>query len=131
MLIIIDVTFFIYNCLPEGGRILLYPVLQISKYVPPTFVFTVNPIGLIVAAAQVTAMSFGYIHYRMTGTRANVNRELIRLISAVVIIAAVFTFDLYSAWPFDVVASSFAVCWCVVRLAKRIAMIQVKKYWIG
>ena len=116
-LILLRSLFYAYNRVRMAGRIALYPVLQVMKYLPFFFLFPSTLAGAILAFCQVTTMSLIYLVYRQTGHRRIFDKEQFR--------TGLFAFALCfmaTASTVEGLGGRFALglmsVWCLVRLAK-------------
>ena len=116
-LVLLRIAFFAYNRIRPTGRIALYPVLQMFKYLPLFLLFPATLAGALLAFCQVTTMSLIYLIYRKTGHRHVFDKEQFR--------TALFALGLCfmaAAGTISALGGRFALglmaAWCLVRLAK-------------
>ena len=116
-LVLLRVIFFAYNRMRPAARIVIYPVLQIFKYLPIFVLFTATPAGALLAFCQVTTMSLIYLIYRRTGHRQIFDKEQFRTVLFVVALGFLAT----AASPASLggfLALGLLGAWCLFRLAK-------------
>lgn len=125
ILAIIRLVFFFYNSISVSARIYVYPFLQILKYGAVLVVFTPTIAGVTLVLAQVLTMYMIYVVYRLNGDRQATQREQVRLIIFVLVIAAFIAHRSY-----DLSAETFslfmATAWLIFRIA-RTALVKVYK----
>ena len=116
-LILLRVVFFAYNRVRPDGRVVLYPVLQMFKYLPLFLLFPATPAGAVLAFCQAATMSLIYLIYRKTGQRSLFDKEQFRtglFALALCFMATANTLiSLGGRFALGVLAA-----WCLVRLAK-------------
>ncbi len=83
-LVVIRLSFRVYNGVQPGARVWLYPVLQTWKYLPVALLVPVHPVGLVFVWAYVVSRWFPYWIYRAGGTRTAFPELFLRTLLLVV-----------------------------------------------
>ncbi len=78
-LLVVRLTFRVYNYSQRPVRILLYPVLQIFRLAGPVIFFPLNTLGICLISAQATSRWVWYLVYRTGGDRKAVPHHVVRL----------------------------------------------------
>jgi hypothetical protein len=116
-LILLRVIFFAYNRVRPAGRIVIYPMLQMFKYLPLFILFPATPAGAVLAFCQAATMSLIYLIYRQTGERRVFDKEQFRT----ALFALALCFMATASTP-AALGGRFALglmaAWCLIRLAK-------------
>jgi len=116
-LILLRVVFFAYNRTRPAGRIAIYPVLQMFKYLPLFLLFPATPAGAILAFCQVATISLIYLIYRQTGERRVFDKEQLRT----GLFALALCFMATVGTPASLggrFALSLMAAWCLMRVGK-------------
>jgi hypothetical protein len=116
-LILLRVVFFAYNRVRPAGRVAIYPVLQMFKYLPLFLLFPATPAGALLAFCQAATMSIIYLIYRRTGQRSVFDKEQFR--TGLFVLALCF---MATASTLASLGGHFALgllaAWCLIRVAK-------------
>lgn len=118
ILVSVRLLFFVYNRLRVGERTVLYPLLQVSKFLGPFLILAPLPVGGLLALSQVLTMSAVYLVYRSGGAPDRINKDGLRWILLLVfglLLEVAGLLDLATASP---LACSLALAWATLRLAK-------------
>ncbi len=83
-LVLLRLLFMAYNRSPLHQRVVLYPFLQLMKYVPVLALVHATAFGAVLVACQVATMWVTYLIYRLGGDKAQFLREEFRTILFVV-----------------------------------------------
>jgi hypothetical protein len=125
-LVLLRAVFYAYNRVRLAGRILIYPVLQIFKYLPLFLLFPATPAGALLAFCQTAMMCLIYLIYRKTGERRVFDKEQFRtglFALALCFMATVKTLpSLGGGFALALIAA-----WCVIRLAKAPILLFVRR----
>jgi hypothetical protein len=116
-LVMLRVVFFIYNQQETRSRILIYPVLQLMKYLPVFLLIHPTVLGVILATSQVAMMSVVYTAYRLGGDTKPLNKEAFRTILWVIgacLLATIGRFSIIGS----LLPVSLMLLWCLARLGK-------------
>ena len=116
-LILLRVVFFAYNRVRLAGRVVIYPLLQMFKYLPLFLLFPATPAGALLAFCQVAMMCLIYLIYRKTGQRSLFDKEQFRtglFVLALCFAATASSFAALGGW----FALAVIAAWCVMRVAK-------------
>ena len=116
-LLLLRVLFFIYNRKSPRARIVIYPILQVLKFLPILMIFRPTPLGALLVLCQVTTMWVIYLLYRQSGNRHAIDKEAFR--TALFIAGACF---LLTSQPLSDAGGLFALAaialWSLARLSK-------------
>jgi hypothetical protein len=117
VLVLIRVTFYVYNRLQPKFRIFLYLVLQIEKSILILLLLVPTLPGIMLVASHVIAMWIIYILYRAGGRRTEISREWVRFALFVLLMGC-----LGVALPSVLMSEWFSIAlmsiWCLLRLVK-------------
>ena len=78
-LLVVRLTFRIYNYSQRPVRVLLYPVLQIFRLAGPVLFLPLNVLGICLIVAQATSRWVWYLVYRTGGDRKAAPHHVVRL----------------------------------------------------
>ncbi|WP_159998415.1 hypothetical protein [Roseomonas sp. 18066] len=117
LLVLLRLAFHAYNQQPVQGRLPLYAVLQMMKYLPVFFLIHPTMMGVLLSLSQVAMMWIVYIVYRSGGDHRGLNKEMIRGLFWVVGAGLLATTGRYSLWG-SLLPVGLMLAWCLLRLAK-------------
>lgn len=127
LLVLLRLVFLLYNQQPVRSRIMLYPLLQLMKFLPVFFLIHPTGMGVLLALSQVATMWVVYILYRLGGDAQQLNKELFRsvlLAVGMVLLATTGRFTLEgSLLPVSLIA-----LWCLARLSKASLLDLVRRH---
>lgn len=116
-LVMLRVVFFIYNQQEVRSRILIYPLLQLMKYLPVFLIVHPTVLGVILTTSQVAMMSVFYTTYRLGGRPGELNKEAFRTILWLVGACLLATIGRFSITG-SLLPVSLMLLWCLARLGK-------------
>ncbi|WP_419898894.1 hypothetical protein [Roseomonas sp. USHLN139] len=117
LMVLLRLAFHFYNQQPVQGRLPLYAVLQMMKYLPVFFLIHPTMMGVLLALSQVAMMWIVYIVYRSGGDHKTLPKEMIRALFWAVGAGLLATTGRYSLWG-SLLPVGLIAAWCVLRLVK-------------
>lgn len=116
-LVALRLLFRAYNRSSLQGRVVLYPLLQLGKYLPVLLLVQATVFGAVMVACQVATMWVTYLIYRLGGDKARFLREEFRAILFAVAAGLLLTsipVGALGGWT----SLALLLAWSAARLAK-------------
>ncbi len=116
-MIVLRILFRVYNGARLQARLVLYPVLQVMKFLPIFLVIPPTRIGAVLILSQIATMWMIYLVYRHGGNQKTVAKELIRTV-LVALGVGLLAASTSSIGPGGEFALTLVALWSAARLSK-------------